>query len=105
MMQGHANYILGSTPVNYQIMPPVDNPVIKTVLLNRDQTGSLGFSLRGGVEHGVGHFVSSVDHGSHAELQGLEAGDQLIRVDRLPLATATHKEAVSLISSRWKVCI
>ena len=60
-------------------------------------------SLRGGVEHGVGHFVSSVDSGSVAESQGMKAGDQFLTVDRLPLISATHKEAVALISSRKKV--
>ena len=55
------------------------------------------------MEHGVGHFVSSVDEGSIAEAQGIVAGDQIICVDGLPLRTATHKEAVAFISIRNKV--
>ena len=78
---------------------------LMTLVLDRgdDVQSHFGFSLRGGVEHGVGHFVSSVDVGSIAESQGMKAGDQFLSVDRLPLASATHKEAVALISSRKKV--
>ena len=78
---------------------------LMTLVLDRGDDGQshFGFSLRGGVEHGVGHFVSSVDVGSIAESQGMKAGDQFLSVDRLPLASATHKEAVALISSRKKV--
>lgn len=77
---------------------------IKSIVLQRQhpQQG-YGFCLRGGVEHGVGHFVSSVDEGSFAQAQGIEAGDQIICVDGLPLATATHKEAVAFIATRNKV--
>ena len=33
----------------------------------------------------------------------MKAGDQFLSVERLPLSSATHKEAVALISSRKKV--
>ena len=33
----------------------------------------------------------------------MKAGDQFLSVERLPLTSATHKEAVALISSRKKV--
>lgn len=77
---------------------------VVNIKLRRDhfQQG-FGFCLRGGIEHGVGHFVSSVDQGSIAQLQGIEPGDQIMSVDGLPLATATHKEAVAFISSRNEV--
>ena len=80
--------------------------IMKTITLQRDVAHQgFGFCLRGGVEHGVGHFVSSVDHGSLAEAQGIKAGDQILSVEGLPLTTATHKEAVSFIASRNKVRI
>ena len=79
--------------------------VTKSIILQRQHHHQgYGFCLRGGVEHGVGHFVSSVDEGSIAEAQGIVAGDQIICVDGLPLMTATHKEAVAFISIRNKVC-
>lgn len=74
-----------------------------TVHLERDQLRGYGFSLRGGAEHGLGHFVSSVDQGSIADSQGIKAGDQFVRIDGLPLENATHNEAVAFISSRKKV--
>ena len=78
--------------------------VTKSITLQRQHHHQgFGFCLRGGVEHGVGHFVSSVDEGSIAEAQGIVAGDQIICVDGLPLMTATHKEAVAFISIRNKV--
>merc|ERR1712051_588389 len=78
--------------------------VTKSIILQRQHHHQgYGFCLRGGVEHGVGHFVSSVDEGSIAEAQGIVAGDQIICVDGLPLMTATHKEAVAFISIRNKL--
>ena len=77
-----------------------------------------GFTIRGGIEHGLGHFVSSVEPGSEAHLQGLRPGDQvnatcifdplrsdltlfqIITVDGMLLRGSTHREAVTLISSR-----
>ena len=39
--------------------------VTKSIILQRQHHHQgYGFCLRGGVEHGVGHFVSSVDEGS-----------------------------------------
>ena len=62
--------------------------------------GGLGFSVRGGIEHGLGHFVSTVEPGSEAHLQGLRPGDQILKVDGMSLLGSTHKEVVNLISSR-----
>ena len=56
--------------------------------------------MRGGIEHGLGHFVSSVEPGTEAHLQGLRPGDQLLKVDSMSLIGATHKEVVNLIMSR-----
>ena len=71
----------------------------KLITLTREETGGLGFTLRGGVEHGLGHFVSAVEQGSVACKQGLKPGDQIVSFGGLSLIGATHKEVVSLISS------
>uniref|UniRef100_A0A1B6LG89 PDZ domain-containing protein n=2 Tax=Graphocephala atropunctata TaxID=36148 RepID=A0A1B6LG89_9HEMI len=63
----------------------------------------LGFSLRGGREHGTGFFVSAVEKGSEAYLQGLMVGDQIIRVNGLPVEDATHREVLNLIQSQNSV--
>ena len=71
----------------------------KLISLTKDETNGLGFTLRGGVEHGLGHFVSAVEQGSVACKEGLKPGDQIVSIGGLSLIGATHKEVVSLISS------
>ncbi|KAL3266404.1 hypothetical protein HHI36_010580 [Cryptolaemus montrouzieri] len=61
---------------------------------------SLGFSLRGGREHGTGFFVSYVEPASEAHRQGLRVGDQIIRVNGFTVEDAVHKEVVQLISNQ-----
>ena len=56
----------------------------------------LGFSIRGGSEHGVGIYVSLVEPGSLAEKEGLRVGDQILRVNDRSLARVTHAEAVKV---------
>ena len=76
----------------------------RTVTLQRSEAViSLGFSIRGGIEHGLGHFVSSVESESEASRKGLRAGDEVLAVCGLPIHGATHKEVVNFISSRWRV--
>ena len=64
-----------------------------------EQTGSnisLGFSIRGGAEHGIGIYVSYVDVDSVAERQGLVPGDQILSVNGLSFRKITHSEAVKV---------
>ncbi|XP_074187014.1 whirlin isoform X8 [Rhinolophus sinicus] len=56
----------------------------------------LGFSIRGGSEHGVGIYVSLVEPGSLAEKEGLRIGDQILRVNDKSLSRVTHAEAVKV---------
>lgn len=56
----------------------------------------LGFSIRGGSEHGVGIYVSLVEPGSLAEKEGLKVGDQILRVNDKSLSRVTHAEAVKV---------
>ncbi|XP_076274051.1 uncharacterized protein LOC143204978 isoform X1 [Rhynchophorus ferrugineus] len=60
---------------------------------------SLGFSIRGGREHGTGIFVSHVEIGSEAFNQGLRVGDQIIRINGFTIDDAIHKEVLQLISN------
>uniref|UniRef100_A0A3Q1ER78 PDZ domain-containing protein n=1 Tax=Acanthochromis polyacanthus TaxID=80966 RepID=A0A3Q1ER78_9TELE len=48
-----------------------------TLTRSRSHEG-LGFSIRGGSEHGVGIYVSLVEPGSPAEREGLKVGDQIM---------------------------
>nr|XP_006819180.1 PREDICTED: harmonin-like [Saccoglossus kowalevskii] len=61
---------------------------------------SFGFSVRGGVEHGVGIFVSEVVADSQASNKGLKVGDQLVRVNGFNISQATHDEVLALVNSK-----
>uniref|UniRef100_A0A7M4F0L4 Whirlin n=1 Tax=Crocodylus porosus TaxID=8502 RepID=A0A7M4F0L4_CROPO len=63
----------------------------------------LGFSIRGGAEHGVGIYVSLVEPGSLAEKEGLRVGDQILTVNDKPLDKVTHAEAVKALKGCKKL--
>uniref|UniRef100_A0A3P8QCZ4 PDZ domain-containing protein n=1 Tax=Astatotilapia calliptera TaxID=8154 RepID=A0A3P8QCZ4_ASTCA len=56
----------------------------------------LGFSVRGGSEHGVGIYVSLVEPGSSAEREGLRVGDQIVAANDILFDNVTHIEAVKV---------
>lgn len=62
--------------------------------------GPLGFAFRGGLEHGVGCFVSVVVPKSAADDAGLRPGDEILRVNGFPVARATHDEVAALIGAK-----
>ena len=45
------------------------------------QSAGYGFSIRGGAEHKLGIYVSEVEKGSEAHLQGLQVGWEEMRAD------------------------
>uniref|UniRef100_A0A8C6IMI0 Whirlin n=1 Tax=Mus spicilegus TaxID=10103 RepID=A0A8C6IMI0_MUSSI len=65
----------------------------------------LGFSIRGGSEHGVGIYVSLVEPGSLAEKEGLRVGDQILRVNDKSLARVTHAEADNALKGSKKLVL
>ncbi|NWZ20122.1 WHRN protein, partial [Asarcornis scutulata] len=84
--------------------PPQPPGRLRQVSLRRSKAHQgLGFSIRGGAEHGVGIFVSLVEPGSLAEREGLRVGDQILAVNGKPLDRATHAEAVKLLKGCKKL--
>ena len=75
------------------------------IILVKPQAGAAGygFSIRGGVEHRIGIYVSEVEVGGEAHMQGLQPGDQILKICGVPLTSATHKEAVALITGRSRL--
>lgn len=70
---------------------------VRQVTLKRHKSNEgLGFSIRGGSEHGVGIFVSLVEPGSMAEKEGLRVGDQILKVNDKVFDRFTHAEAVKV---------
>ncbi|KAM9117178.1 whirlin [Pangshura tecta] len=77
---------------------------LRQVSLRRSKTHEgLGFSIRGGAEHGVGIYVSLVEPGSLAEKEGLRVGDQILRVNDKALDRVTHAEAVKALKGSKKL--
>ncbi|XP_062867705.1 whirlin isoform X2 [Trichomycterus rosablanca] len=79
---------------------------VRQVTLKRHKSNEgLGFSIRGGSEHGVGIFVSLVEPGSLAEKEGLRVGDQILKVNDKVFDRVTHAEAVKVLKGSKKLCM
>ncbi|KAM4606945.1 PDZ domain-containing protein 7a [Polymixia lowei] len=71
---------------------------IHTVTVDKSPDGRLGFSIRGGSEHGLGIFVSKVEDDSSAEQAGLSVGDKLVEVNGISLESITMSSAVKVLT-------
>uniref|UniRef100_A0A4W3HF23 Whirlin n=1 Tax=Callorhinchus milii TaxID=7868 RepID=A0A4W3HF23_CALMI len=79
---------------------------VRLVALRRNKTNEgLGFSIRGGSEHGVGIYVSLVEQGSLAEKEGLQVGDQILRVNDKLFEKVTHGDAVKVLKGSKKLTL
>ncbi|KNC26938.1 hypothetical protein FF38_10860 [Lucilia cuprina] len=68
---------------------------IRRVELLIEPGQSLGLMIRGGVEYGLGIFVTGVDKESVADRAGLMVGDEILEVNGQSFQDVTHDEAVS----------
>ncbi|XP_036327553.1 uncharacterized protein LOC118740165 [Rhagoletis pomonella] len=68
---------------------------IRRVELLIEPGQSLGLMIRGGVEYGLGIFVTGVDKDSVADRAGLMVGDEILEVNGQSFLDVTHDEAVS----------
>ncbi|KAM8744055.1 whirlin isoform X3 [Acanthopagrus latus] len=88
---------------NFVHEPPGE---MRQVTMKRHKSNEgLGFSIRGGSEHGVGIYVSLVEPGSLAEKQGLRIGDQIMKVNDKVFDKVTHAEAVKVLKGSKKLCL
>uniref|UniRef100_A0A3B4ZMA4 PDZ domain-containing protein 7-like n=1 Tax=Stegastes partitus TaxID=144197 RepID=A0A3B4ZMA4_9TELE len=84
--------------------PPVENPSrrenedLHTITVDKSVDGKLGFSVRGGSEHGLSIFVSKVEDNSTAEDAGLLVGDKLVEVNGISLESITMSSAVKVLT-------
>ncbi|GFS80992.1 hypothetical protein NPIL_11691 [Nephila pilipes] len=83
----------------YATMEPYAASIIKVITLRRRGNAPLGFSIRGGWEHGTGVFVSEIIPGSIAQKQGLRVGDQIVRINGFSIHRAIHMEVLSLLKT------
>ncbi|XP_022241201.1 whirlin-like isoform X2 [Limulus polyphemus] len=70
---------------------------IRTVTLNVEKGLPLGLLIRGGMEDGLGIFVTGVDNPSAADLAGLRVGDQILSVNDKSFKSIRHDEAVDIL--------
>ena len=71
----------------------------RVVNLQRPSGTPLGFSIRGGVEHDLGIYLSHVDSLSLAEKAGLTVGDQIVNVNGIDFRRVSHSSAVLVLKS------
>ncbi|XP_053732102.1 PDZ domain-containing protein 7-like [Synchiropus splendidus] len=75
-----------------------DSEDLHTVTVDRSPDGRLGFSVRGGSEHGLGIFVSKVEEDCPAAQAGLSVGDKLVEVNGVSLESITMSSAVKVLT-------
>ena len=74
------------------------NKATKTLILQRHPEIGFGFSIRGGIEHGTGIFISNINKYSDAFGQGLQIGDQILKANKFPFVDVSHDEIVQVSS-------
>ncbi|CAH6950505.1 PDZ domain-containing protein 7 [Phodopus roborovskii] len=106
LLNGPPRGIRASSPMGRVILinSPIEansdeSDIIHAVRVEKSSSGRLGFSVRGGSEHGLGIFVSKVEEGSSAERAGLCVGDKITEVNGLSLESTTMGSAVRLLTS------
>ncbi|XP_062832400.1 PDZ domain-containing protein 7 [Anolis carolinensis] len=75
-----------------------ESDAINAITVEKSADGKLGFSVRGGSEHGLGIFVSKVEEGSSAEQAGLCVGDKITEVNSVSLENITMGSAVKVLT-------
>ncbi|KAL4842037.1 hypothetical protein H8958_021643 [Nasalis larvatus] len=105
LLNGPPRGIRASSPMGRVILinSPIEansdeSDIIHSVRVEKSPAGRLGFSVRGGSEHGLGIFVSKVEEGSNAERAGLCVGDKITEVNGLSLESITMGSAVKVLT-------
>ncbi|XP_049711417.1 PDZ domain-containing protein 7-like [Elephas maximus indicus] len=105
LLHGPSSGIRASSPMGRVILinSPIEansdeSDIIHAVQVEKSPAGRLGFSVRGGSEHGLGIFVSKVEAGSSAERAGLCVGDKITEVNGLSLESTTMSSAVKVLT-------
>ncbi|KAK6635505.1 hypothetical protein RUM44_000757 [Polyplax serrata] len=73
------------------------HPVPDPRFISFQKEGSVGIRLTGGNESGI--FVTAVQPGSPASLQGLQPGDKILKVNDMDMKGVTREEAVLFLLS------
>ncbi|XP_071493763.1 harmonin-like isoform X2 [Diadema antillarum] len=80
--------------VEYNNLCPVPpSKKARVVHMTRRGMDPLGFRFRGGLEHGVGLYISEVTPDSQADQKGIKPGDEILQVNGFNVSMVTHNEA------------
>ncbi|XP_072280117.1 PDZ domain-containing protein 7 [Pyxicephalus adspersus] len=102
---GHPKGLRATSPMGRVIL--INSPLeansdesdsILAITVDKSPDGKLGFTVRGGSEHGLGIFVSKVEEGSSADLAGLCVGDKIAEVNGVSLESITMGSAVKVLT-------
>ncbi|CAL4124532.1 unnamed protein product, partial [Meganyctiphanes norvegica] len=77
--------------------PPLERGQINEVEVEVVGQESLGLMIRGGVEYGLGIFITGVDDNSAAKKAGLQVFDQILEVNGESFLAVTHDAAVNVL--------
>ncbi|XP_057317489.1 uncharacterized protein LOC130662610 isoform X2 [Hydractinia symbiolongicarpus] len=77
----------------------------RLIRIQRTGSGSMGFTFRGGIEHGIGFYVTSVREDSPAHKAGLRVSDQIRKINGLPLHESIHEEVLSIFRNKSSVTL
>ncbi|KAK9883620.1 hypothetical protein WA026_001793 [Henosepilachna vigintioctopunctata] len=90
---GQRRQMYESDPIIQKIKQPI--PDARFITFHKE--GSVGIRLTGG--NAVGIFVTAVQPGSPASLQGLQPGDKILKVNDMDMTGVTREEAVLFLLS------
>ncbi|XP_052773192.1 uncharacterized protein LOC128212016 isoform X2 [Mya arenaria] len=77
---------------------------VRVFTLQRDVgEPSLGFSVRGGAEHGLSVYISDIDADSAAERSGLLVGDKILEANNISLKSTASSTAVKVLTGSRKL--
>ncbi|XP_037133636.1 PDZ domain-containing protein 7-like isoform X3 [Syngnathus acus] len=98
LLQGEGPRHLGEVTLGRTQHGGDDSEDLHTITVDKSVDGKLGFSVRGGCEHGLSIFVSKVEDASTAEEAGLLVGDKLVEVNGVSLESITMSSAVKVLT-------
>ncbi|XP_069755576.1 PDZ domain-containing protein 7a [Narcine bancroftii] len=95
---GRVILITGTSPIDAGTEDCDSAEAIHNITVGKSLDGKLGFSVRGGSEHGLGIFVSKVEGGSAADQSGLCLGDKIMEVNGISFENITMGSAVNVLT-------
>ncbi|XP_062927325.1 PDZ domain-containing protein 7a [Mobula hypostoma] len=100
---GRVILITGTSPIEAGTEDCDSAEAIHNITVEKSIDGKLGFSVRGGSEHGLGIFVSKVENGSAADHSGLCLGDKIMEVNGISFENITMGSAVTVLTGSHRL--